>query len=75
LRTNSDADVNNQDVNGQTALMCASARGRLEEVNLLLENSADVNNKDMGDNTALKYALKNGYMEVVELLTKYIAKK
>ncbi len=63
------ADVNEQNENGDTALMKASDMGHFEIVKLLLENNALVNKENkINDLTALMKAAYQGHLEVVELL-------
>jgi len=49
-------DVNGKTSGGETALMVASMGGRLEAVQVLLENKAELNAQNSRGHTALWYA-------------------
>jgi ankyrin repeat protein len=61
-------NIDNQNENGDTALIRASSRGHTEVVKFLIKEGADVNTKDIFGNTALTLASLGGYIEVVKLL-------
>jgi len=67
------ADVNAVEDDGKTALMVASANGRVEVVKALLAAKADVNARQPDGSTALMLALRNGHQEVAELLMRAMA--
>ena len=52
----------------QTALMCASLKGRKEVARLLLENGADINVKTTKGYTALSIATDQGHTDVADLI-------
>ena len=62
------AEVNARDRIGQTALMGAAARGRLELVKLLLDEGADATASDDDGFTAFKAAVKSGNVKTAQLL-------
>lgn len=62
-----DANVDEADDDGQTALYCAAAHGQVDDVELLLENGADPNLEAAGG-VALEVAVVQGEQEVVETL-------
>ena len=61
-------DVNGLNTNGKTALILASAAGRVDVVNLLLTKGADINAKDREGKTALMTAFLGAHLNVVNLL-------
>ncbi len=65
---NSGIDVNIKDQNGQTALMNAASRNKLEIVEFLIKRGADVQLKDIERNTAIMNAIKTNSAEVAQLL-------
>ena len=72
LPTVNDVDANDSD--GMTALMAAAAKGREQNVELLLTNSANVHQSNLTNNgvwerwTALSYAARNGHAHIVQRL-------
>lgn len=63
------AEVDHKDVNGRTALMCASSGPFVGTVELLLDAGADVDAQGTLEGfTALMTAAAEGQLEVVELL-------
>jgi ankyrin repeat protein len=67
-------DINDQDDEGETALMKAVDHGELEHVEWLLVRRANVDAKDIGEETALSRARDSGDATLIELLTKAGAK-
>ncbi len=65
------AEVNNQDVMGNTALMGASKLGFLEIVQILLPYSPDITLRNKDGKDAIDLAEENGHEEIVTLLRKY----
>ena len=63
-----DADVNQQNDAGQTALMAAADAGDDDMVRVLLEAGADVNVKDREGVRALHFAAHKGRTSIVEIL-------
>ena len=53
---------------GRPALMEAAERGRLSNVNLLLERGADYTTQENEENTALHYAIRSGSIDIVKAL-------
>jgi hypothetical protein len=64
----SGADINFQNIDGNTALMMASAWGYTEMGRLLLEKGADYNIRDNDGSTPLMIAAYEGDTEMVQLL-------
>lgn len=64
------ADVNEQNVFGNTALMSAVRNNQKEIVQQLLEAGADANIINAGQDTVLKIAIRNGYFDISNLLIK-----
>uniref|UniRef100_A0A8D0D320 Kinase D-interacting substrate 220b n=1 Tax=Sander lucioperca TaxID=283035 RepID=A0A8D0D320_SANLU len=62
------ANVNLDDVDCWSALICAAKEGHDDVVKELLENSAYIEHRDMGGWTALMWAAYKGRLEVTELL-------
>lgn len=62
------ADVNARDAAGETALMLAAARGRLDVIGLLIERGADVNAASDAGNTALMLAAARGQVDAARAL-------
>lgn len=58
------AEVDAQDVRGNTALIWASNKGYLPIVKLLLASGANVNKPNSSGYTALNYAVEKGYSEI-----------
>ena len=64
-----DAGVNiNQEINSETALMCASWEGHLPIVQLLIDRNANVNYISSRRSTALMWAACNGKSNILQLL-------
>lgn len=63
-----DADMENRDELGQTALMIAASFGVKQGVSLLLERGADISARDNNGQTAALLATSNGHEEVAGLL-------
>ncbi|XP_072172663.1 uncharacterized protein [Diadema setosum] len=53
---------------GQTALMLAVSKGRLDMVKLLLTEGSDVNTQDEDGSTALMCASEHGHLDIVKVL-------
>ncbi|CAK1545285.1 unnamed protein product [Leptosia nina] len=69
LAANKNINVDDRDENGTTALMCASEKGRVEAVRLLLGGGADACAADVDGWTSLAFAARAGHLAVVgELL-------
>ncbi|MCC6346630.1 MAG: ankyrin repeat domain-containing protein [Nitrospirales bacterium] len=68
-----DADTQEENGRGRTALMRACRHGHTDIVGLLLEKGAGVNRQDAFGDTALTYAACNGYMDIVKLLLEHDA--
>ena len=64
----SGADLDWQDITGNTALIVASINRNREIVNLLIRAGADVNTHNHNRYTPLMYASKFGYTEIVNAL-------
>ena len=62
------ADVNATGPRFATLLMCAVRTGRLEMVNMLLDNGADINAALDDGTTALRTAKEKGYKQIADLL-------
>lgn len=62
------ADVNEQDIYGNTALAFAAGNGHTATVMLLLDNGADANIKNKYGETALMVAARNAHIEIVRAL-------
>ena len=62
------ADVQVQDIFGQTALHYAARKGRTETVNLLLGKGAIISSQSHDNSTALHLAAQNGHEDVLRLL-------
>ena len=69
------ADVNARASGGETALMLASARGRLDVIGLLVERGADVNAVSDAGNSALMLAAARGQLDAVRALLERGASK
>ena len=65
------ADVNNTNNDGNTALIWATRRDRLEIVKLLLAEKANVNDRSNGGDTALILAARYDHLELVKLLKEH----
>ena len=63
-------DVDLENIAGDTALTMACRGGRLEFVELLVENGADVNIETLGGRTPLMEATKSGHISIVDFLIK-----
>ncbi|XP_035709866.1 kinase D-interacting substrate of 220 kDa B isoform X2 [Folsomia candida] len=57
--------VDDRDENGSTALMVATAKGKLNFVRALLEHGADINAEDVDNWTPLLFAAREGFDEIV----------
>jgi ankyrin repeat protein len=69
LENNSElVDINQQDHNGNTALMWAASEGYSETVQLLMENNADANVQNFAGETALILAAARGHLRVCSIL-------
>jgi uncharacterized protein len=62
------ANVNAQNQFGITALMGATANGKVDMVKLLIEAGADVTLRDNSGKTALQHAIERGHLDVIALL-------
>nr|XP_016928713.1 kinase D-interacting substrate of 220 kDa isoform X9 [Drosophila suzukii] len=62
------ADVQAEDLDNWTALLCASRNGHFDVVQLLLDHGAEVEHRDMGGWTSLMWAAYRGHTELVRLL-------
>jgi ankyrin repeat protein len=60
--------LDQEDEEGETALLEAAEEGQLEAVELLLKLGADINHQDQEGETALMEAAEEGKIEVVTLL-------
>lgn len=60
--------LSNRDEKGKTPLHYAVQSGRIELVELLIDNKADINAKDANGQTPLHIAVKEGQTNVLELL-------
>lgn len=67
------AEVDAQDISGNTALMGACFKGHLNSVKELLENGADPNKKNENGTTALAFACMFNQREIAEVLIDYKA--
>ena len=67
---NAGIDVNAEDKNGNTALMCAAAYGYTDTVNLLIDKGADVNARSNDGVTALMRVAWYGKTDVAKVLIK-----
>ena len=65
------ADVNARAESGETALMLAAARGRLEFMGLLIDRGADVNAATPAGNTALMFAAARGQVDAARMLVQH----
>jgi ankyrin repeat protein len=70
-----DANIDETDSSGFTALMYAANNGHIEIVKLLLNKGADVSIVDNWGNTALILAASQDHYEIAKLLNKYTAKE
>jgi hypothetical protein len=70
LFTREDFDLNATDPYGQTPLIIAAEKGRLDLVKLLLDHKADIDFRDNAGKTALNIAAKRGHTNVIRLLLK-----
>jgi|GEM_PF-5570055 ankyrin repeat protein len=62
------ADINTVDAQGNSALILATGKGRLDIVELLLVSGADFNSANEQGQTAFTIALTNAYSDIVEAL-------
>ncbi|WP_074432928.1 ankyrin repeat domain-containing protein [Bacillus ndiopicus] len=60
-------NINEQDMNGRTAVMAATYNNQVEMVELLIEYGADINIRDKQLNNVLLYAGASGYLPIVKL--------
>lgn len=70
-----DANINETDSEGFTALMHAANNGHIEVVKLLLDKGADVNVADRWGTTALMLASGNDHNEIVKLIKQHNEEK
>ncbi|KAL3098236.1 hypothetical protein niasHS_002072 [Heterodera schachtii] len=63
-----EADVNQQSIDGTTALLSASGRGHVDVVTFLIEHGADLDHTDMDGYNSLMYAVKNRRTETTRHL-------
>ncbi|CAG4911279.1 unnamed protein product [Colias eurytheme] len=68
LAANKNINVDDRDENGTTALMCASEKGRVDAVRLLVGAGADACAADMDGWTPLAFAARAGHLAVVREL-------
>jgi ankyrin repeat protein len=61
-------DIDEEDINGTTALMHASIYGYNKIIHFLLLAGANINKENKYGNTALIFACKNGHVAAVKLL-------
>jgi ankyrin repeat protein len=73
LRTMQNVDVNEENKDGDTALILASAQGDLNRVNILLKMGADINHRNRDHQTALHHASVYGHRELVNFLLQHKA--
>ncbi|MBR2362711.1 MAG: ankyrin repeat domain-containing protein [Spirochaetaceae bacterium] len=66
----SGADVNEEDEDGQTALMFAVSNNAIQSVELLLNAGAEIDAQDIEGFTALMHGITKGSLESVECLLK-----
>ncbi|XP_063406317.1 uncharacterized protein LOC134690270 [Mytilus trossulus] len=62
------ADIDYQDVGGQTALRMAAWRGHLENCRLLIDRGCKIDITDGSGQTALMFAASEGHLEICRLL-------
>jgi hypothetical protein len=62
------AEVNSEDINGQTALFYCAREGHKDMCILLIKKGANVNKQDKKHQTAMNFAKNNKKQEVVQLL-------
>lgn len=62
------AQVDDRDENGTSALMTAAGKGLIQFVRELLSHGAEVNAQDLDNWTALLCAAKSGHLDIVEIL-------
>ncbi|XP_034480046.1 kinase D-interacting substrate of 220 kDa isoform X6 [Drosophila innubila] len=62
------ADVQAEDLDNWTALLCATRNGHFEVVQLLLDHGAEIEHRDMGGWTSLMWAAYRGHTDLVRLL-------
>jgi ankyrin repeat protein len=65
--------INSQDTEGDTPLMWATERGKVNSARTLLEYGVDIDVKNNDDTTALHWAAKNGHLDITQLLLEYNA--
>ncbi|KAF4723000.1 hypothetical protein FOZ63_033553, partial [Perkinsus olseni] len=68
LLTNQQAKVDEKDFDRRTALMHATARGRLDVVEVLVRHGAKITAKDQLGETAIMKASRGGHVECIRLL-------
>ncbi|XP_038215414.1 kinase D-interacting substrate of 220 kDa B-like isoform X2 [Zerene cesonia] len=68
LSANKNINVDDRDENGTTALMCASEKGRIEAVRLLIGAGADACAADTDGWTPLAFAARAGHLSVIREL-------
>ena len=70
LLLNYGGSVNEQNVNGETALHCAARYNNAKATQLLLENGADINIRNYNNQTPLGVAGQESSADVIQLLTR-----
>lgn len=70
LLLNYGGSVNDQNLNGETALHCAARYNNAIATQLLLQNGADINIRNDNNQTPLGVAGQESSVEVIELLTR-----
>ena len=62
------ADINAQNINGETSLHLASSAGKLEIVKSSFKNKPTLEIEDNSQNTPLLYAASSGHVDIVKYL-------
>lgn len=68
-------NVNEVDINGNTALMCAACYGHSDIIKILLDHGADTTLKNNDGRTALDVATLNGHQDCISILCSHGLKK